>query len=616
MSSFKNACTTTYNVAITKRYSKKISGQYKFSVVDLFHTLLIRNSDGYIAFNDRRMTYQELDKLSNKIAHWGIAIGLSKGDIIPLMLDNCPEYIAVWLGLAKIGVAASLINTNLTGDALSHCIGIALDQFYIPIGRSHTVIIGNNYKEQIEAIKDKLAKTYNIQYCGYEIDYGDYSNSKDKEEGKLTGINATIHDHLDKDVSESYRNTVTYNDPIFYIYTSGTTGLPKAAKISHLRFAVAGYAFKHLYSVTKNDNIYIPLPLYHSNGGMLAVSLAWQAKTNIAIRRRFSATNYFLDCQTYKCSVGIYIGEICRYIVKTPATINDLIHPVRLMIGNGLRPDIWPTFVKRFGVTMGEFYGSTEGNANLFNTTGKIGAIGYLPWLLRLIYPVKIVKYDKDTGKLIRNDQGLCQECKSDEVGEAVGLIDDRDATRRFDGYSDKSATEKKIARNVFKPGDKWFRSGDLLKIDKSGYIYFVDRVGDTFRWKGENIATTEVSEVVTKTESVLDSNVYGVGVVGNEGKIGMVAIRLQEGMILDFENLYANVTDNLPKYARPYFLRILETVDMTGTFKYKKVELSNEGYNPETVKGQLYVLDDAKKTYVSLTPKLHQMILSGDFIL
>ena len=600
---------TTYNVALIKKYSKKIIKKNHFSVVDLFFDLLEKCPDGKINFNNRTMTYRELNKLSNKIANWAFRMGLTNGDIVPLMLDNSPEFIAVWLGLAKIGIAAALINTNLSGNALSHCIRVALEQSTPRNEQAYTVIFGSNYNDRIDEIKESLAEKFKIQYCSYDVMYDTTSDNIEA----LSEFTTYISKQFDTEISRNQRKNVTYNDPIFYIYTSGTTGLPKAAKISHLRFAVAGYAFKHLYGVTNRDSVYIPLPLYHSNGGMLAVSLAWQAKTNIAIRRKFSATSYFSDCQGVGCTIGVYIGEICRYIAKTPPSVNDLAHPVRLMIGNGLRPDIWPEFVKRFGVTMGEFYGSTEGNANLFNTTGRIGAIGYLPSILRKIYPVKIVKFDQEREDLIRNIKGRCTECEIGEVGEAIGLINDKDATRKFDGYTDKTATKKKIAENIFKQGDKWFRSGDLLKMDKEGYIYFVDRIGDTFRWKGENVATTEVSEVVTKTEAILDSNVYGVEIEGTEGRIGMAAIRLQPEMNLDFDSLYQNVNKNLPKYARPHFLRCLEAVDMTGTFKYKKVELRNEGYNPNTIQDKLYILDDSKKTYVSLTSDIYSQIQSGE---
>ncbi len=602
-----NSASTTLHVAQIKKYSKKIIKQHYWSVADQFQGLVNKHPDKVLFFGNRQVSYTELDKLSNKIANWGVDIGLTKGDIIPLMLDNCPEFIAVWLGLAKIGVAAALINTNLSGNALKHCLQVALEQSNIHAGQTYTVIIGDNYVQRVTEIKSQLNEKFNVQFCSYTT----HSDPVDTN-SELVGFNRTINDRFDTLPDPVHRKDVTFNDPVFFIYTSGTTGLPKAAKISHLRFGVAGYAFKKLYGVNNSDSVYIPLPLYHSNGGMLAVSLAWHAGANIALRNGFSASNYFPDCQKYGCTVGVYIGEICRYIAKTKPSENDHLHPVRLMIGNGLRPDIWGDFVKRFGVTMGEFYGSTEGNANIFNTTGKIGAIGYLPWLLRKIYPVKIVKFCQETETLVRNEKGLCQECNVNEVGEAIGLIKDDDATRKFDGYTDRSATQKKIATNVLANGDKWFRTGDLLRMDKEGYVYFVDRIGDTFRWKGENVATTEVSEVVTKTDGILDSNVYGVTVPGAEGRIGMAAIRLMDDETLNVDLLYERVNKDLPKYARPHFLRILQQVDMTGTFKYKKVELRNDGFNPDTISDQLYMINDQEKTYTSLTAETYAKIVDG----
>ncbi len=600
---------TTLNVALIKKYSKKIIKKKNWSVPDLFAKLVAKYPFKAVYFNEECYTYSDLDRLSNKIANWALEIGLTSGDIVPLMLDNCPEYLAVWLGLAKIGATAALINTNLTGKALEHCLNVALEQSPGRPGYTHTVIMGSNYHDSHEDVKQAVSNKYQVQFYSYHT--GRSGNTTETGNSQFS-FNRTLADRSDLAIPLSHRAAITFNDPIFYIYTSGTTGLPKAAKISHLRFSVAGYAFKKLYHVNKNDSIYVALPLYHSNGGMLAISLAWHAKANIGLRKKFSATNYFSDCQKYNCTVGVYIGEICRYIAKTAPNIQDTNHPVRLMIGNGLRPDVWEGFVNRFGVVMGEFYGSTEGNANLFNTTGRIGAIGYLPWQLRKIYPVKIAKFSQEDETLVRNDKGFCQECDFDEVGEAIGLIRDDDATRKFDGYTDATATKKKIAESVFRTGDKWFRTGDLLKMDSDGYVYFVDRIGDTYRWKGENVATTEVSEVISKADCIFDSNVYGVSVPGADGCIGMAAIRLNEGAEFNGSNIYQMVNSDLPKYARPYFLRILQEVDMTGTFKYKKVELRKEGFNLTNIMDPIYILDDKGKTYIKLDKEIYYQIQDG----
>lgn len=334
------------------------------------------------------------------------------------------------------------------------------------------------------------------------------------------------------------------------------------------------------------------------------------------LRRKFSASSFFSDCVAMDATVCLYIGELLRFLVATPPGEHDTAHRVRLAIGNGLRPDVWEKFQTRFGVaTIGEFYASTEGNANLINNQNRVGAIGYISPLIAFKYPVKILKFYVESETVLRNEAGQCIEVKPGEAGELVGFIDNKDVTRRFDGYSDPAATEKKILRDVLKPGDKYFRTGDLVRQDAEGFIYFVDRIGDTYRWKGENVSTAEVGEIVSCAPGVTQATVYGVRVPHVEGRAGMASIVADDDDAFSLEALYARCAADLPKYAQPLFVRRQAELEITGTFKNRKVALVEEGFDPSLVAGDaLFLRDDAKKSFVPLDGALYSRIMSGEF--
>ena len=457
-----NGCKLIYNQSIIKNYSNQIINQKYFSIINIFNELLVSNPTKTIAINNRTMTYLEIDKLSNKIARWGLAIGLASTTSVPLILDNCPEYISVWLGLSKIGVTTALIPTTLSGKDLINSISMALQTSNLYQGQSHTIIVGNNYKAKIDEIKHTLAKKFYIQYCGYEIDVNNDLNNK---VSKISGFNATIKDHLDTPVSLSYINNITYNDTLFYLYylaQSENIKVIKLVKISHLRFTVDGYWLKLLYNINNTDSIYIPISL-SCNTSISAISLAFQTKLNIALRNSFSAPHYFSDCHKFSCNIGVYNKELCNSMIKTNPSLHDTNHPVKLLLGSGLNTEIWKAFITRFGINIGEFYYSIDGNIKLFNTTGKIGAIGYLPWSLRKMGLIKILKLATDNKSIIRNKNGRCLECNLGETGVLISKSNE---------LLETSETYETI-KNVFKQGDVWIRTGELVKRDKSGYFYF-----------------------------------------------------------------------------------------------------------------------------------------------
>jgi len=315
----------------------------------------------------------------------------------------------------------------------------------------------------------------------------------------------------------------------------------------------------------------------------------------------------------WDCTLFQYIGELCRYLVNSPPHPKENAHRLRLACGNGLRPDVWPEFKQRFHIPqIIEFYAATEGNVTMFNFEGKEGAVGRIPWFLAHRFPTKVVRFDVELQQPVRNQQGFCIECDPGEPGEVIGRIlkDSSKPGQRFEGYATQSETEKKILRDVFAKGDVWFRTGDLMRKDAHGYFYFVDRIGDTFRWKGENVSTTEVEEAIGAFEGALEANVYGVTVPGRDGRAGMAAIVAEPGFNL--AAFHEHLAGRLPEYARPVFLRLRNTIEVTTTFKTKKIDLVKQGFDPGAIGDPIYFNDPAQKAFVLLDAPLYQRIRAG----
>ncbi len=534
---------------------------------------------------EKSITWSEFDALANQIANWAIERGLKKGDRVALYMDNLPIYPVIWVGLGKIGVVTALINSHQEGKALSHSITVA---------NSKAIITQAGKTEPIAAIQSELPDDIMLGSIGPNIADGyedlrsawdDCSNDPPQKPADLKAI-----------------------DPLILIYTSGTTGLPKAAVITHIRSLGAGLVFARLGNITNHDTIYTALPLYHSAGGMIGVGSTFTTGAKMVVRRKFSASHFISDCQKYQCTVAQYIGEALRYLLTTPASDADRDHKIRFFLGNGLRPDIWDDIVDRYGVNIFEFYGATEGNVTLLNPYGMAHAVGYMPPILQKLLPYSIVKFDIENEEPIRNSKGFCERVSPGDIGEAVGQIRDNDPVTEFRGYTNKEATAKKILQNVFQSGDRFFRTGDLLRMDSEGFVYFMDRIGDTFRWKGENVATTEVSEVINTVEGIKESIVYGVEIPGHDGRAGMASLVLEEAFKL--ESL-AKALEELPTYARPIFVRILPEPDLTGTFKHQKARLKKEGYSLE-LNEPLYIKDASTGEYLELNQERLDALHSG----
>jgi len=539
-------------------------------------------------FEGHQMTYREMDALANRIANWAVGRGLKAGDAVALFMENRPEYVAVWYGLSKIGVVTGLINHNLADESLAHCINI-ID--------AKLVITGEAQDDAIVSAEPHL--------CG---DPAVFSL------GGSTGENLTaaLADASDARPTREARKGLLAKDLCLYVYTSGTTGLPKAAKLSHARTRAMMRSFVAPCGITQHDRIYITLPLYHGTGGLCAVGQALMTGATIVLRRRFSASHFWDDAADEEVTSIVYIGELCRYLVNSPPHPRERDHLIRTGFGNGLRPDIWQTFMDRFDIPkLCEFYGSTEGNVSFVNLDGTVGAVGRIPPYLekRAFRNIAFVRFDVVEEAPVRDGNGFCIRTAPGETGEAIGRVG-KGVRTRFDGYNDEKASKKKILRDVFEVGDMWFRTGDLMKKDAEGYVYFVDRIGDTFRWKGENVSTGEVAECLARAPGITTANVYGVTVPGADGRAGMAAVTT-EGDV-DFEGLHAWLTAHLPAYAIPLFLRVQKEAATTGTFKYRKVDLVEDGFDPGRIDDPLWYASPGKNRYEPLTARAHADIQAG----
>ncbi|XP_009071831.1 PREDICTED: very long-chain acyl-CoA synthetase-like, partial [Acanthisitta chloris] len=411
----------------------------------------------------------------------------------------------------------------------------------------------------------------------------------------------SIEEASDAPLPPHHRARVTADSKALYIYTSGTTGLPKAAVVTELKMMMVAQLAR-ICGLRPDDVVYTTLPLYHSAGFLVGVGGCLEVGATCVLRAKFSASQFWDDCRRYNVTVIQYVGELMRYLCNTPKRPNDREHGVRMALGNGLRAEVWKEFLQRFGpVAVWEFYGATEGNAGFINYTGKIGAVGRANVFLKCFAPFELIRYNVEEDEPVRDARGLCIPVSPGETGLLVIKIT---KNTPFHGYAgDSQKTEKKVLRNVLVKGDAYFNSGDLLMMDQERFIYFQDRVGDTFRWKGENVATTEVEATLAMVNFIQEVNVYGVSVPGCEGRCGMAALRLKDGASFDGRSLYAFTRDTLPGYAAPRFLRIQDALEITGTFKQCKGNLVKEGFDPHIIKDPLFFRDDANKSYVPLTP-------------
>jgi fatty-acyl-CoA synthase len=557
----------------------------------LVSELAARYGDAPALLSEReQFSFRELNARANQYARWALSRNLCKGETVALLMPGRPEFLAVWIGISAAGGVVALLNTNLVGAALAYCINV--------VSPKHIIVAGELLRK-FENARAHIAGDVKVWLHG--------------EDGDFPRVDLEIEGLSGADLASSERPHLTIDDGALYIYTSGTTGLPKAARMPHYRVMLASHAFAGVMDTRAGDRMYDCLPLYHTAGGLLATGSVLIRGGSVVIRDRFSAREFWDDIARWDCTLFQYIGEFCRYLLNSPPDPKERAHRLRLACGNGLREEIWRHFQERFRIPqIIEFYGATEGNVFLFNFDGKPGAVGRLPWWAAGRFPTKLVRYDAERAQPVRDANGFCAECAVNEVGEVIGQIlkqADKPGAR-FEGYASPSDSDRKILRDVFKKGDAWFRTGDLMRKDKEGYFYFVDRIGDTFRWKGENVSTTEVEHVLGEFDGIRAANVYGVAVSGREGRAGMAAIVAEE--TLDLAALQRHLGEHLPDYARPLFLRIRSDIDVTATFKQTKLDLVKDGYDPGRSSDRVYFNDPQKQAFVPLDRELYAAIEAG----
>ena len=565
-----------------------IAGQPRRLLLDAIEDIAQIEGDAPALISEHgTLTYRALVERSRRYARWALGQNLAKGQTICLMMPNRPDYMAVWLGITAVGGVVSLVNTQLRGPSLAHCIDI--------VAPTHVIVAAECVEQFRSAQLSSRPKIWS---------YGD---------GDYLPIDRELEPLSPAPLTESERRATSIADRALTIYTSGTTGLPKAANVSHRRIMQWSFWFAGLMNTGPDDRMYDCLPMYHSVGGVVATGALLVRGGSVVIREKFSASQFWVDVADWDCTLFQYIGELCRYLVNAPKHPREREHRLRLACGNGLRADTWEKFQSRFAIPkILEFYAATEGNVSLYNVEGKFGAIGRVPPFLSHRFPLALVKFDVVSGEPVRDAQGRAIRRATNEVGEAISRIGHgtADAGGEFEGYTSARDTERKILRDVFEAGDAWYRTGDLMRRDEHGFYYFVDRIGDTFRWKGENVATSEVATALMEFPGISEATVYGVAVPGTEGAAGMAALVTDRR--LDLAELRRQLTKRLPGYARPLFLRLTAGIAATSTFKHSKNELAREGFDVAVVRDEIYFDDLERLAYVPLDAALYQRINAG----
>lgn len=532
----------------------------KASIGKVFQDCAARFSDRvFIRFGEQQLTYREANETVNRYAAVLAARGVGHGDVVGIMLRNSPDAVLMMLAIAKCGGVAGMLNYHQRGDVLAHSLGVL----------GSTLLVAES--DLVDVVKD----------CG--------SPDVPMTIEEFHRLAATAPAGNPASV-----NAVLAKDTAFYIFTSGTTGYPKASVMTHYRWLRALATFGGIgLRLRGTDTLYCCLPLYHNNALTVAVSSVLNAGATLALGRSFSASRFWDEVIAADATAFVYIGELCRYLLNQPAKATDRAHKVRVIAGNGLRPEIWDEFTHRFGIKrVCEFYAASESNSAFLNVFNVPRSTGVYP------LPLAYVRYDPDTGLPLRGEDGWVQRVPAGQPGLLLSPVN---RFSPFDGYTDPEANEKKLVRNAFRDGDCWFNTGDLMRPQGMGHAAFVDRLGDTFRWKGENVATTQVEAALSADESVEECAVYGVEVPGTGGRAGMAAIKLRDGATFDGAGLAAVVSDQLPSYAVPLFVRVVPSMAHTSTFKSRKVELREQGYGGDgaVIEDPLYVLAGRGEGYV-----------------
>ncbi|XP_071944025.1 long-chain fatty acid transport protein 2-like [Antedon mediterranea] len=588
-------------VKTTRRLKQFAAQKIPRTIVDVFEEHARNTPDKvFLVYQSQNYTYADVNKAANRVARVAQQMGFRVGDVVALLFMNEPAFIWNLLGFAKLSVRCALLNYNLKAKSLLHC---------FRVGQAKALIVGKG--DQLQELTKQILPVLIQSGTSVWLQESDNNNTWPPPTNKhIMQANPLVGDISDLDLPRDVRKGLNFRDPVVYIYTSGTTGLPKASKLSHYKL-LAGGSLLNFFNFTADDVMYITLPLYHISALFFGLSNAINKGATIVLRSKFSASTFWDDCRKHNVSVVLYVGELFRYLLARPKETTDCINKVRLAVGNGLGADIWQEVKERYAIDqIVETYGATESNFGIMNIVNKQGSVGCWPPLLRTFCPIELIRYDYETAQPVRDEKGRCIRVAPDEVGLLVCPVNKMFPVEGYVG--NKELTENKLIRNVLRENDIYYNTGDLFIRDRDHFLYFKDRLGDTFRWKGENVATTEVSQIINEYDGILETNVYGVHVTGCCGKAGMAAIIMKPQCAIDPERLFHHVTKSLPNYACPRFIRLMTSMEHTCTFKQKKTQLVQEGFDPELISDPLYFMDDLQQRYIRLDPSLYLKITNG----
>jgi citronellyl-CoA synthetase len=576
-------------IATALYYNFTVNTASQISVVDIFDKTVKKYANNVcIYYLHKKWTYKEFDIWTNRLANQFLDLNIKKGDVVAVLLENRPEILAIVIALNKIGAIAALINNAQRNKTLLHSLNLANPKLFL---------VGDELLQHFLEIRNQTDFSENVVF-------------RIKHECIKPEENNIQEFDIDSLSYNQYQPQINYKlfakDPIMYIYTSGTTGLPKASVISNIRWIKAYSAFGlTTLRLQENDILYVPLPLIHGTAMLVCWTSVLAGGAAIVIKNKFSVTDFWKDIDYYKATGFGYIGEMCRYLLNAPEHKLEKYNTLKKMIGNGLRPEIWQAFKNRFDVEqIAEFYASSEGNIAFFNVFNQDQTMGFS------ITNYAIVEYDKEHNKIVKDKKGFLKKVKPYQTGLLIGEINDR---YPFDGYTEKDKSESSILRNAFKKGDAYFNTGDLVKDMGFLHTQFVDRLGDTFRWKGENVSTTEVESIINLFDNINESVVYGVELPNTNGRAGMVNIILNENIkSFNFESFYHYLKSELPTYAIPVFIRFSKNTDTTSTFKYQKSILKEEAFHISKIEDSVYALID--RQYIKINKKIYQNILHNQY--
>jgi len=561
-----------------------------------FEQATLRNPDGpALLQGDVTLSYSEVNQWANRIAHHLIGQGIGKGDVVAVFIENRPELLVTILAVAKVGAISALLNTSQTRDTLVHSVNLVAPA---------AIIVGEELVPAYLGVRDRVS--IKADRTWFVADQDTSRQPGIAPEGFINLMTVSLDDGSDNPASS---RQIFFDDPCFYIYTSGTTGLPKAGVFKHGRWMRSSASFGMIaLDMRPDDVVYCTLPLYHATGLCVCWGSAVSGASGFAIRRKFSASQFWNDARKYRATTIGYVGELCRYLVDQPSSADDSRHDVKKMIGNGLRPGAWNEFKTRFAVNhICELYAASDGNIGFTNILNFDNTIGFslMSW--------ELVAYDHDSGAPIRQANGLMRKVAKGEQGLLLAKIDDK---APLDGYTDPQKTAKVVLEDVFEKGDRYFNTGDLLRNIGFGHAQFVDRLGDTYRWKGENVSTTEVENILLQHPLISEAVAYGVEIRNTNGRAGMAAITPAESLAtLDFSELLAFAREQMPAYAVPLFLRVKVKMETTGTFKYQKTRLKDEAFDPgKTGDDPVYAWLPGTQTYVQVTEQLLSDIHDGKY--